>query len=226
MLRPAGTLATGITTAGIMSVVCLLFFLLPSATAQARLRAGETVQTHATPDPVCVTREDAKKYTNASFECERGSDADCATAKKLQIRKVCGFHFKTYTVLLVEAETSLIKLSRAGHESESYWGDAGDFHVVFKAGQRVSPETNPDPVCVKKSDAKGYASARRTCVSELNQADCASVKKLEAQKACGFGYKTYTVVSVEEAGGLMELAPTGHDVERYWGETDDFFLVP
>jgi len=221
MLRSRATIA-----AEIMTIAFLLLFSLPSATAQARLKAGETVQANGTVDPVCVTREDAKNYTNASFECERGSDADCATARKLRTRKVCGFHYKTYTAVLVEADTSLIKLSPAGHESEFYWGDTGDFHAVFKPGQKVSPEGDPDPVCVKKTDAKGYASARRACVSFLSQTDCARAKKLEAQKACGFHYKTYTVVLVDEPGGVIELSPTGHDAERYWGKTDDFFLVP
>jgi hypothetical protein len=220
MLRTRGSLP-----AGIITVASLLVFSSPWAAAQASLRAGETVQNHRALDPVCVTRDDAKNYTNASFECERGSDADCRAAKKLETRKACGFHYKTYTVLLVEPKTSLIKLSPAGHESESYWGDAGDFHPVFKAGQKVSPETDPDPVCAKKTDAKGYASARRACVSELNQDDCARVKKLEAQKACGFHYKTYTVISVDPQSGLMQMCPTGHDAELYWGEKDDFFLV-
>jgi hypothetical protein len=212
--------------AAIMIVLCLVAFLLPCASGQARLRAGERVVTQGKLDPVCVSREQAKNYTNASFECERGSDADCAAAKKLRAQKVCGFHYSNYTVIAVESQTSLIKLSPTGHESEFYWGDEESFHPVFKPGDKVSPEGDLDPVCVKKTDIKTYVAARRKCESWLDKAQCAVAKKLEGAKACGFHYKTYTVVSVDDPNGLIELSPAGHNSELYWAETDDFAPTP
>lgn len=212
MLRPVA----------ILIAACFLAFLLPSTSGQARLKAGETVQAQGKLDPVCLSREDAIQYSNSSFECERGSNSDCATAKKLEAKKVCGFHFKTYTVVLVEEKTSLIKLSTAGHASEAYWGDTESFHPVFKPGDKVSPEGDLDPVCVKKTDIKSYVSARRDCTSLLDAAQCAIAKKLEGQKVCGFHYKAYSVISVDDPNGVMQLSPVGHDSERYWAQTDDF----
>jgi hypothetical protein len=212
--------------AALTIAVCLVAFSLPCAWGQARLKAGERVETQGKLAPVCVSREQAKNYSNSSFECERGSDADCAVAKKLEAQKACGFHYKAYTVVAVEPQTSLIKLSPAGHESEFYWGDEESFHPVFKPGDKVSPEGDLDPVCVKKTDAKNYALARRKCESELDAAQCALAKKLEGQKACGFRYKTYKVVSTDAQSGVIELCPPGHDTELYWAKTDHFAPAP
>jgi len=212
--------------AATMIAACLVAFSLPCASGQARLKAGERIVTRGKLDPVCVSREQAKNYTNATFECERGSDADCAAAKKLRAQKVCGFHYNTYTVVAVEPQTSLIKLSPTGHESEFYWGDEESFHPVFKPGDKVSPEGDLDPVCVKKTDIKTYVTARSKCESWLDKAQCAVAKKLEGAKACGFHYKTYKVVSVDDQSGLMQLSPAAHDSELYWAQTDDFAPAP
>src|SRR5215467_2598357 len=49
MLRPAA----------ILIIACLFFFSLPSARGQARLKAGETVETQGKLDLVCTSRENA-----------------------------------------------------------------------------------------------------------------------------------------------------------------------
>jgi len=212
-----------------------LAFALAAATASP-LKAGLKVKTRdddAT-DPVCRTKEDLRRYKSANDGCAFGSLGDCKAFETLEDQRVCGLHYKTYIVVSVveEHNTGLprqsgwVQLSPVGHESERYWGEIGDFDVVLMPRQKVWSIIRPDPVCVTKAVVESYVSARDACWGKDSSADCASFKKLEEQKSCGFQYGTYIVVSVEEQSGLIQLSPVGREAELYWAKTADFDLAP
>jgi hypothetical protein len=219
----------------IIVIVNLFVFALASALASP-LKAGLRVKTHdddAT-DPVCRTKEDLRRYQAANDGCAFGSPGDCKFFKTLEDQRICGLHYKTYIVVSVVEEnnpglprqTGWVQLSPVGHESERYWGDVADFDVVLMPRQKVRSIIRPDPVCVTKAVVQSYVSARDACWGKDSSADCASFKKFEEQKSCGFQYGTYIVVSVEEQSGLMQLSPVGREAELYWAKTADFDLAP
>lgn len=104
----------------------------------------------------------------------------------------------------------------------------------LKAGLKVKTRDSDatDPVCRTKEDLKRYQAASDGCAFG-SAGDCNLAKTLENRGICGFHYKTYIVVSVDEdrnsglprQSGWVQLSPLGRESERYWGEIGDFDVV-
>src|SRR5215469_16654286 len=69
----------------------------------------------------------------------------------------------------------------------------------LKAGLKVKThdDDTTDPVCRTKEDLRRYQAANDGCVFG-SAGDCKFFKTLEDRRICGFHYKTYIVVSVDE----------------------------
>ncbi len=90
-------------------------------------------------------------------------------------------------------------------------------------GDMLKGSGGMDYGCVQRSDLPTYKSARSACAAG-DASGCATVKTFEKAKACGVRSKSYVVVSVDAAPGLIQISPTNDPAKLYWADARDFPL--
>lgn len=92
---------------------------------------------------------------------------------------------------------------------------------AFQPGQKVKSAYNPAQACTTQEDLTNYVTGGATC-GLGDPGSCNAVKDLETRKVCGPRYKSYAVISVDGASGLMQISPVKDKSKTYWAKQTDF----
>lgn len=93
---------------------------------------------------------------------------------------------------------------------------------AFQPGQKVKSDYgNPAPACTTQEDLKNYQSNGALCAFG-DPGGCAAVRDTETRKVCGPRSKSYAVISIDGASGLMQISPVQDKSKTYWAQQTDF----
>lgn len=92
---------------------------------------------------------------------------------------------------------------------------------AFQPGQKVKSAYNPAQACTTQEDLKNYQAGGAMC-GLGDPGSCDAVKGLETRKICGPHFKSYVVISIDGASGLMQISPVKDKSKTYWAQQTDF----
>jgi hypothetical protein len=108
--------------------IALLVLSAAPTMAQTLFQPGQAIVGNTGDmDTACVSQEALERYSSAKETCLDGDPDDCRATKDLEQKGLCGAHHDSYTVLSIDNQSGVLKVSPASDASTVYWADPRDF---------------------------------------------------------------------------------------------------